>query len=85
MSRTSALEETMAVNIDSQFWTAAGVTPSMKERRKGVIINLSSIAGRLAFPMRSPYAASKWAVVGFSRSLAAELGAYDIRVNALLP
>jgi NAD(P)-dependent dehydrogenase (short-subunit alcohol dehydrogenase family) len=80
-----ALEATLAVNVESQFWAAAGVVPGMKGRRKGAIINLSSIAGRLAFAMRSPYAASKWAVVGFSRSLAAELGPHDIRVNALLP
>jgi NAD(P)-dependent dehydrogenase (short-subunit alcohol dehydrogenase family) len=80
-----ALEATLAVNVESQFWAAAGIVPGMKQRRKGTIINLSSIAGRLAFAMRSPYAASKWAVVGFSRSLAAELGSFDIRVNALLP
>lgn len=80
-----ALRATLAINVESQFWAVAGVLPGMKQRRKGTILNLSSIAGRLAFAMRSPYAASKWAVVGFSRSLAAELGAFDIRVNALLP
>ena len=57
----------------------------MKARRLGVIINLSSVAGRLGFTMRSPYSASKWAVIGFSKSLAVELGEYEIRVNALLP
>ena len=57
----------------------------MKARRNGVIINLSSIAGRLGFTMRSPYSASKWAVIGFSKSLAVELGEHEIRVNALLP
>lgn len=80
-----ALRATLAINVESQFWTLSSVVSGMKQRRKGAIINLSSIAGRLAFAMRSPYAASKWAVVGFSKSLAAELGAYDIRVNALLP
>ena len=80
-----SLEATLAVNVESQFFTASHVVPGMKQRRKGAIINLSSVAGRLAFAMRSPYAASKWAVVGFSRSLAAELGPFDIRVNALLP
>ena len=80
-----ALLATLAINVESQFWAAAVLLPGMKQRRKGTIVNLSSIAGRLAFAMRSPYAASKWAVVGFSRSLAAELGAFDIRVNALLP
>jgi NAD(P)-dependent dehydrogenase (short-subunit alcohol dehydrogenase family) len=80
-----ALDETMAVNVASQFAATRAAVPGMKARRSGVILNLSSIAGRLAFAMRSPYAASKWAVVGFSKSLAAELGPYDIRVNAILP
>jgi NAD(P)-dependent dehydrogenase (short-subunit alcohol dehydrogenase family) len=80
-----ALEATMAVNVSSQFQFSSRVVPGMKERRKGVILNLSSIAGRLAFAMRTPYAASKWAVVGFTKSLAMELGPYDIRVNAILP
>jgi NAD(P)-dependent dehydrogenase (short-subunit alcohol dehydrogenase family) len=80
-----ALDETLAVNVASQFAAARAAVPGMKSRRSGVILNLSSVAGRLAFAMRSPYAASKWAVVGLSRSLAAELGAFDIRVNAILP
>lgn len=82
---SEALDETLAVNVGSQFAAVRAVVPGMKARRSGVILNLSSIAGRLAFAMRTPYAASKWAVVGLSRSLAAELGPYDIRVNALLP
>ena len=80
-----ALAETLDINVAGQFYAAKHVTPGMKARRKGCIINLSSIAGRLAFAMRSPYAASKWAVVGFTKSLAAELGEYDITVNAILP
>ncbi|MEZ5844714.1 MAG: SDR family oxidoreductase [Hyphomicrobiaceae bacterium] len=82
---TEALDETMAINVSSQFAAVRAAVPGMKARRSGTILNLSSIAGRLAFAMRSPYAASKWAVVGFSKSLAAELGPYDIRVNAILP
>ena len=80
-----ALGRTLDVNVSSQFYCARHVVPGMKARRGGAIINLSSIAGRLGFAMRSPYAASKWAVVGFSKSLAVELGEHDIRVNALLP
>ena len=79
------LAETLDINVAGQFYAAKHVTPGMKARRKGCIINLSSIAGRLAFAMRSPYAASKWAVVGFTKSLAAELGEFDITVNAILP
>jgi NAD(P)-dependent dehydrogenase (short-subunit alcohol dehydrogenase family) len=80
-----ALSQTLDINVAGQFYAARHVTPGMKSRRKGCIINLSSIAGRLAFAMRSPYAASKWAVVGFTKSLAAELGEFDITVNAILP
>ena len=80
-----ALAQTLDINVAGQFYAARHVTPGMKSRRKGSIINLSSIAGRLAFAMRSPYAASKWAVVGFTKSLAAELGEFDITVNAILP
>lgn len=82
---SEALEETLAVNVGSQFAAARAAVPGMKARRSGVILNLGSIAGRLAFAMRSPYAASKWAVVGFTKSLAMELGEHDIRVNAILP
>ena len=48
-------------------------------------MNLSSVAGRLGYPLRTPYAASKWAVVGFTKSLAMELGPYRIRFNCILP
>ncbi len=80
-----ALEQTLAVNISSQFYCARHAVPMLKAAGGGSIINLSSIAGRLGFPMRSPYAASKWGVVGFSKSLAMELGEHNIRVNAILP
>lgn len=80
-----ALGSTLGVNVGSQFHCARHAVPGMKQRRKGVILNVSSIAGRLGFPMRTAYAASKWAVVGLSKSLAIELGEYDIRVNAILP
>ncbi|MGN5476892.1 SDR family oxidoreductase [Cupriavidus basilensis] len=56
---------------------AAGCSPS--------IVNLSSAAGHLGMPGRSAYSASKWAVVGFTKSLALELGADGIRVNTVLP
>ena len=47
--------------------------------------SLSSAAGRLAFPMRTPYSAAKWAVVGFTQSLAAEAGPEKVRVNCIQP
>ena len=50
-----------------------------------MIINMSSVAGKFGFPLRSPYSASKWAIIGFTKSMALELGPFGIRVNAILP
>jgi NAD(P)-dependent dehydrogenase (short-subunit alcohol dehydrogenase family) len=79
------LRETLAVNVEGQFHCARRAVPMMRKAGGGCILNLASIAGRLAFPLRTPYAASKWGVIGFSRSLAHELGPEGIRVNAILP
>ena len=57
----------------------------LKKNKGGSIINLSSGAGIMGFPLRSPYAASKWAIVGVTKTLAMELGKYKIRVNAICP
>ena len=57
----------------------------LKKNKGGAIINLSSSAGILGFPLRSPYAASKWAVVGVTKTLALELGRFKIRVNVICP
>jgi NAD(P)-dependent dehydrogenase (short-subunit alcohol dehydrogenase family) len=81
----SDLERTLAVNVEAQFHCARHAVPLLRAAGGGSIVNLSSIAGRLGFPMRSPYAASKWAVIGFTKSLAIELGGDAIRVNAVLP
>jgi len=75
----------LAVNITGQFNCARLAVPYLRKSRNPSIVNLSSAAGRLGFPMRTPYAASKWAVVGLTKSLAMELGPAGIRVNAILP
>jgi NAD(P)-dependent dehydrogenase (short-subunit alcohol dehydrogenase family) len=75
----------LAINITGQFNCARLAVPHLKKSRNASIINLSSAAGRVGFAMRTPYAASKWAVVGFSKSLAIELGGSGIRCNAILP
>ena len=57
----------------------------LKKNKGGSIINMSSTAGIAGFPLRSPYAASKWAIIGVTKTLAMELGKFNIRVNAICP
>ncbi|AMR76500.1 SDR family oxidoreductase [Cupriavidus nantongensis] len=78
-------ERTLAVNITGQFLCARAAVPRLRQGRSPSIVNLSSAAGHLGMPGRSAYSASKWAVVGFTKSLALELGADGIRVNTVLP
>jgi NAD(P)-dependent dehydrogenase (short-subunit alcohol dehydrogenase family) len=78
-------DRTLAVNINGMFYCTRLAVPMLKAAGGGSIANLSSTAGRLGFPLRSPYAASKWAVVGYTQSIAMELGPHNIRVNAILP
>ncbi len=78
-------EKTIAVNISGMFNCTRLFVPMLKEAGGGSIINMSSGAGRLPYAWRTPYAASKWAVIGFTLSLALELGPKDIRANAILP
>jgi NAD(P)-dependent dehydrogenase (short-subunit alcohol dehydrogenase family) len=76
---------TMAVNLTGAFLCARAVIPQMIDRRSGKIVNISSVAGKMAYALRSPYAASKWGMLGLSASLAQELGPYNIQVNAICP
>lgn len=76
---------TLDVNLTGQFLCAHHATPMLKAAGGGAIVNMSSAAGRFGYAFRTPYAAAKWAVIGFTQSLAKELGPANIRVNAILP
>ena len=78
-------QETLDININSHFYYTKYAIPLLKNNKNGSIINLSSTAGIFGFPLRSPYAASKWAVIGITKTLAMELGEFNIRVNAISP
>ena len=78
-------EQTLKVNVISHFYFSRLAIPMLKKNKNGTIINFSSTAGIFGFPLRSPYAASKWAVVGITKTMAMELGRFKIRVNAICP
>ena len=78
-------ERCIAVDLNGMFYCTRRAMPLIKAAGGGSIINLSSIAGRLGFALRTPYAAAKWAVVGFTQSLAAEAGSHGVRVNCIQP
>ena len=78
-------DRTIAVNISGQFYCARRAVPLMREAGRGAIVNISSTAGRLGFPLRLPYATSKFAITGLTKTLAIELGPANISVNAILP
>ncbi len=78
-------EQTLKTNVISHFYFTKLAIPMLKKNKGGSIINIASGAGIMGFPLRSPYAASKWAVIGVTKTLAMELGKYKIRVNAICP
>ena len=73
------------IDLNGMFYCTRLAMPMLKAAGGGSIINLSSAAGRLGFPYRTPYSAAKWGVVGFTRSLSMEVGQDNIRVNAIQP
>lgn len=76
---------TISINLVGQFHCAQKAVPMMRAGGGGSIVNISSVAGRLGYPLRTAYASSKWGIIGFTESLAMEVGPDNIRVNAILP
>lgn len=78
-------QRTIAVNLDGHFLCARRAIPLLRDAGGGSIVNMSSIGGRLGYPKRAAYAAAKWGIIGFTKTLSIELGPLDIRVNAIQP
>jgi NAD(P)-dependent dehydrogenase (short-subunit alcohol dehydrogenase family) len=82
---TAEWNETFAVNVTGTFLCCRAVLPSMIEQRSGNVVITGSMSGKRPLPQRSPYAASKMALVGLTRTLAAEVGGFGISVNLVSP
>jgi NAD(P)-dependent dehydrogenase (short-subunit alcohol dehydrogenase family) len=78
-------EAVMQINLHCTFNVTRLAIPHLKKSESASIINMSSAAGRFGYPNRSAYSTSKWGLIGFTKTLALELGAYGIRANAILP
>jgi NAD(P)-dependent dehydrogenase (short-subunit alcohol dehydrogenase family) len=76
---------TLAVDLGGAFYCARRAVPLLRAAGGGSIINISSSAALSGYPNRAPYAAAKWGLIGFTKTLAMELGPENIRVNALCP
>ena len=81
-----AWDRTVSVNLNSHFYFARQAIPLLKASSANPsILLMSSVAGRMGYAFRTPYASTKWALVGFMKSLAIELGPHGVRANAILP
>ena len=82
---TDEWQRTLDVNLTGAFLTIKHAVPHLKESDRGTVVNVSSITGKRPLPDRTPYAATKIALIGLTRTLAFELGEYGITVNTICP
>lgn len=78
-------DEVFATNVRGTYLMCRALLPGMIKRREGDIVNLASVSGKRPLTRRTPYCASKMAVIGLTSTLAFEVGPYGIRVNSLSP
>lgn len=79
------IESIFRVNVFALWYGTAAVIPGMRARRRGVIVNMASLAGKIGYPANAAYVAAKHAVVGFSRALRAEVAESGIDVITVIP
>ena len=81
----ATFEQVLSVNVTGTFLGMQKCVPAMRERGRGSIVNISSVAAKMGGAGTVAYTSSKWAVLGMTKSAAAELGRYKIRVNSVHP
>jgi NAD(P)-dependent dehydrogenase (short-subunit alcohol dehydrogenase family) len=83
--KAEAWEAVLRINLTGTFHVTQLAIPHIKLSSEGVIVIMSSLAGRFGYPNRSPYSTTKWGLIGFTKTLSRELGEFGIRLNAILP
>lgn len=78
-------QRTIDVNVNGTFNFLKPVVPVMKQQKRGTVLNIASTAALFGYPNRTPYAAAKWAIIGLTKTLAMELGPFNVRANAICP